>query len=517
MSIQQGRVRFMVGVPHPTATAEGFAVAAGRNAKVRKALGSHARLLHVTSQDELDKDGDRDHCDECEAVYYDYAKNRTVHVRGNAAGAAGHQITYSHHQPAPSPDEFEDAVALIRQSEVWGPMLQSEQVQPYRPMPPMLEPLGDEQVERTLYVGLISKPRQFNRIVAVNMVRRTVSPEPVRPRGSMAAAAVCGVQAEPCIRPRWGTPGTLTLEWPAENPVWRFQAIRPSASSGTNASGIELRNVRYKGKRVLKQAHIPILNVQYDNDECGPYRDWMYEETCFQANGTDIPGANGFRWCTSPPQTVFDSGQDGGNFVGVAVYEAEDGSLRLISQLSAGWYRYIPEFRFYPDGRILPRFRFGGTDNSCVCHVHHHHAFWRFDFDIFTPQNRVQELVDGNWRAIKREAHRSRTPGVETRWRVLHRNREIGYEIISGADDGVADEFSGPDQFALRYRKQQIDDGHLKIIEAQANLTKFVNKQSVQRQDSVIWYAGHYNHDVGDNDEHTTEVGPTLAPINWPD
>ena len=31
--------------------------------------------------------------------------------------------------------------------------------------------------------------------------------------------------------------------------LWRFLAVRPAASSGTNGSGIELRYVDYKGKR----------------------------------------------------------------------------------------------------------------------------------------------------------------------------------------------------------------------------------------------------------------------------
>jgi hypothetical protein len=46
--------------------------------------------------------------------------------------------------------------------------------------------------------------------------------------------------------------------------LWKFEAIRPAASSGTKISAIELRNVRYKGKTVLFQAHVPILNVEYD-------------------------------------------------------------------------------------------------------------------------------------------------------------------------------------------------------------------------------------------------------------
>jgi hypothetical protein len=56
--------------------------------------------------------------------------------------------------------------------------------------------------------------------------------------------------------------------------IWRFLAVRPSASSGTWGSGVELRYVDYRGRRVY-QAHVTILNVLYDG-QCGPYRDWQY-------------------------------------------------------------------------------------------------------------------------------------------------------------------------------------------------------------------------------------------------
>lgn len=515
--------RFIIGVPHPTQTAEAFARGAAAAPEVRRALrGSRYRLLHLLTHDELDKEGERDHCRECEAVYYDYTHNRTVRVRGNVGGAP--QVEIGDGQPHPSDEEFEAAVELVRRSAAWGPLLQGGQIRAYRPMPPMLESSDGSPVERTLYVGLISRPRRFNRLVAVNMVREEVSPEPVQPRGAIAGLAICGVDDEPCTRPRRGTRGTVTIEWPASDPVWRFQVIRPSASSGVNGSGIELRNVKFRGERVLKQAHVPILNVNYDDDVCGPFRDWMYEETCFQAVGPDVKGAPGFRWCTEPPQTIFESGQDGGNFTGVAVYEAEDGSLQLVTQCFAGWYRYIHEWRFYPDGTILPRFRFGGTSNSCVCNVHHHHAYWRFDFDIINKQNRVEEWVNGAWSPIPAEASRLRQPGVETRWRVLHQKQEIGYEIVPGEQDDYGDDFSGDDQYALRYRKGEVDDGplhdhiHHILDGAQADLQQYLRRpQSLKKQDVVIWYVGHFRHNVADEDEHHHEVGPTLTPINWPE
>ena len=82
--------------------------------------------------------------------------------------------------------------------------------------------------------------------------------------------------------------------------MWRFLVIRPAASSGTNGSGIELRYVDYKGKRVLYRAHVPILNVKYTGDACGPYRDWQYQEGMIQAAGSDV--APGFRLCPAPAQ-----------------------------------------------------------------------------------------------------------------------------------------------------------------------------------------------------------------------
>ena len=518
--------RFLIGEPHPSVSADAFALSTQRDPGVRKALaGARTRLLYVRTEDELDKDGDRDHCRECEAVYYDYTHNRTLRVRGNLGGRAGHQVETERSQPLPSPEEWAEAEELVRRSPVWGPLLTADQVRTYCPMPPMLIPRPGEVVERTVYVGLISKPRRFNRIVAVNLIRQEVSPEPVQPQASLVTAAACGPTASrDCLVPRRGTPGLVTIEWPKENPVWKFQAYRPSASAGLNGSGIELRNVKYQGQLVLKQAHVPILNVQYNDDLCGPYRDWLFDEWCFQANGSDIPGAPGFRWCTEPPQTIFESGVDGGNFTGVAVYEAEDGSLALVAQCWAGWYRYIPEWRFYPDGRIRPTFRFGGVNASCVCNVHHHHAYWRLDFDVMGKKNRIEERVNNTWTPILKETSRLRTPEAETRWRVLHAKKEIGYEIIPGEHDDYGDEFSGDDQYVLRYRKTELEDGPLHDISghmidgAKADLAQYVAKQeSVKKQDLVVWYAAHYRHDVGDEDTHNLVLGPTLVPINWPE
>ena len=60
------------------------------------------------------------------------------------------------------------------------------------------------------------------------------------------------------------------MSWPARDPVWQFCWLRPADSSGVNGSGIEIRNVHYNGRLVLKRGHVPIVNVQYDTlGSCG--------------------------------------------------------------------------------------------------------------------------------------------------------------------------------------------------------------------------------------------------------
>ena len=101
------------------------------------------------------------------------------------------------------------------------------------------------------------------------------------------------------------------------------------------------------------------------------------------ATGTDV--APGFRLCPSPATTILDTGSDTGNYLGTAIY-VKGQEVVLVSEMQAGWYRYISEWRLHTDGTIRPRFGFTAVKSSCVCNVHHHHAYWRFDFDIRTAR-----------------------------------------------------------------------------------------------------------------------------------
>jgi Copper amine oxidase, enzyme domain len=306
--------------------------------------------------------------------------------------------------------------------------------------------------------------------------------------------------------------------------LWSLVAVRPSASSGADGSGLELRSVYYRGKPVMHQAHVPILNVRYARPPCGPFRDLVWVEDMFRARGRDP--ARGFRLCSEPARTILDTGSDDGNFRGVAVYVAGQ-EVVLVSELQAGWYRYVSEWRLHADGTIRPRFGFDATANSCVCIAHVHHAYWRFDFTVQTSGNNLifehndPPLQPGTnvWQPQPFEIKRLRDPAHQRRWRVQNANSGRGYTIIPGANDGTAkgDAYAKGDVWLLRHRPRQIDD-HPEPDRTEIQIDKYLNRESIHRQDVVVWYGAHFTHDASHEDDaagHGHIVGPDLVPRNW--
>ena len=462
------------------------------------------------------------------ATVYDYTNNQVVLVEGG--GDAPDAVVTEHGgQPLPTAEEFAAAVDVLGGQAELGTAVADGRLRPYRPMPPLVGgELPDGAAERVLGVGLLPAEDSGLRheIVGVDMVReQVVRFEDGAPAGAMADDRVCGLPQgtfQPTVVR--GTPGQYQVTVTRDGvELWRFVAVRPAASSGTNGSGIELRTVDYRGTRVLDRAHVPILNVRYDGDACGPYRDWQWEESWIQADGTDV--APGFRRCPTPALTVLETGNDTGNFLGVGLYTEGDETV-LVSEMEAGWYRYISEWRLHSDGTIRPRFGFTAVENPCVCVAHHHHVYWRFDFDIRTAgRNQVREFNDpplvgaDNWHTLRFETRRPRDVSRQRRWAVTNRGTGEGYMLTPGPEDGEADSFGVGDLWALRYRDGEIDDGQGFTTDpelAKAQLDRFVNRRArIDNHDVVVWYAAHFTHDVGAEEGFGHRVGPDLTPVNW--
>ncbi len=458
--------------------------------------------------------------DRYRATIYDYTDARTVLVEGLLSALDNVEVSDSAIQPIPSDEEFAAAIEALLNDSTFGQALREQRLRPYRPMPPLLgEELPDGHVQRIIGVGLLPATAQSaHEIVGVDLLHGAVirydGKAPARAR---AGNSTCGLPpAGQPTAPR-GAPGQVSVSvYQGATLLWSFVAVRPAASSGANGSGVELRYVNYRGKRVLYRAHVPILNVLYNNNACGPYRDWQWQEGMLQANGTDI--TSGFRYCPAPAQTILDNGTDTGDYLGVAIY-VQGLEVVLVSEMQAGWYRYISEWRLHANGTILPRFGFSTVQSSCVCNVHHHHTFWRFDFDIRTPGNNVvREYNDPpifpntNWHTKYFEIKRPRDPARQRKWRIEHAETGEGYELIPGANDGVADAYAKGDVWVLRYRGTELDDAPAPA-DTSADLDRFLNGESVYRQDVVVWYGAHFTHDISHNMGEI--VGPQLVPVNW--
>ena len=468
------------------------------------------------------------------ATFYDYTNNRAIFVDGDLNQPKRVRVSESGSQPLPTYEEFAEAIRLLTKDETFGSALRDGQLKPYRPMPPLIDiesPHGRN--ERTIGVGLLSvKSEARHEIVGVNLIQQAVIRfDEGAPGSSRAFGEVCG----PDYTQQATTSGTAGQVWvtvsQGNTVLWKFLAVRPAASSGTRGSGVELRFVDYRGKRVLYRAHVPILNVHYDIPPCGPYRDWQNEEGMIQANGVDV--APGFRFCPAPATTILDTGSDAGNFSGLAIY-VQGQEVILVSEMEAGWYRYISEWRLHANGTIRPRFGFSAVQNSCVCNVHHHHPYWRFDFDIRTAgNNRVREYNNpplvgrSHWHTKTFEIRRPRDPARKRKWRIENTVTGEGYEIIPGPDDGVATAspdwpYPRGDVWILRYHGTELDDGVNCTTGGsgcvtEANLDSFVNGEPISNHDVVIWYAGHVTHDVLHEPpgEFGHICGPDLKPVNW--
>lgn len=469
--------------------------------------------------------------DRYRATIYDYTHNRTLLVDGSFGVPDAVEVTESGIQPVPSYDEFVEAVKFLSADERFGSLLRGQQLQPYLAMPPLVdEELLDGSGSRVLAVGLLptSEGGGDHEIVGVDMVSRSVRRFDAKaPARSAAHNPICGPPGAGQPTAAKGTPGQVWVTVSqGGTTLWRLLAVRPAASSGTNGSGIELRYVDYKGKRLLHRAHVPILNVSYDGNACGPYLDWQYEEGMIKADGADV--APGFRLCPTPCKTILDTGDDAGNFLGVGIY-VKGLEVVLVSEMHASWYRYVSEWRLHADGTIQPRFGFAAVASSCVCTAHHHHAFWRFDFDLNTPGNNLirefndPPLVGSKWHTKRYEVQRARNPGRKRKWRIQNSATGEAYDVIPGHDDGVAATspdwpFPQGDVWFTRYRGSEIDTGVIATGPPyEANIGTFVNGDPIENQDVVVWYGAHVTHDITAEPpgSHGHIAGPDLKLVSW--
>jgi hypothetical protein len=307
------------------------------------------------------------------------------------------------------------------------------------------------------------------------------------------------------------------IDWPAGRPVWSLCWISPDSSSGIDGSGMELRDVFYKGLRVLRRAGLPLLNVNYDPGGCGAYRDWQSGLMDFETDG--ILGSPGSRYAepTRPPRTMCDdAGLEGGNFQGVAAEKTPE-QLVLTTQLQSGPYRYTQKWIFRLDGSIDARIAFTARVDPCNVKPHNHHAYWRLQFEIGDDAGDYVEAASLNssalsWNRIRTEASMHNDPVRGGAWRIQSASAQRGYEIVSGPEHGRADAWAAADAWVLKFHPDELDDGGARQGPggSAVQLDRYLNGESVDGANLVLWVHATDRHDGNDRCRF---VGPTLRPI----
>ena len=480
-------------------------------------------------------------------VYYNYSTDLALIVESNFAATEPITAHWENAVPGVSGDELSAAYQVAAQDTGVANMRKGGNAEFYAAMPPTTVVNG----ERLVNIGVIDQKTGANTIVGVSFKNNSVHRyENNAPPTSAATPDACGIQNAGQAPTGSGVPGqaTLTVSDTGGNPLWEMLVIRPSSSSGQigaitgdERSGLEIRDVKYKGKSVLKRGHVPILNVKYVGG-CGPFRDWQYSEGFFNAPdaGSQNPAA-GIRILASGQvaTTSVETRNDTGNYRGVAIYTQDVGlgqEVVLVTEMEAGWYRYIMEWRFAPDGTIRPRFGFASTVDSCVCIQRTHHVYWRLDFDVAGTNNRAYLMDRGRryQQLIQTESALFKRSQTSRSIMIQSAAGDEAYQIVPGTNDGkvlddlgnMVDTFGAGDFWLMRFKGTadsplELDDENGTVYPA-ANLAPWVNGEALVNQDLVVWYAAHQ---VRQDDASRPAapqvitgqhiVGPVLRPIRW--
>lgn len=320
---------------------------------------------------------------------------------------------------------------------------------------------------------------------------------------AMAAGADCTF---------WG--GTL-LKWPATNPTWEMCWVKPSGSVASDGSGLELRDVHYKGILVAKRLHAPILFAEYLEGTC--YRDWKDADARFLASppvrnqlGTPSPflarttcdvshaSTASYGVCPfagSPDTAGFTSADCIGSPGGVAIEDMGD-HVVLTTQYSAAWYQYTSRYVFWNNGDIQPEFGFGNKDGTNNSLTHWHHNYWRFDLDIDGSGNN-EILANGVPQSTEFTGLRSLVGGAgggPTFWDVITTKGGFGYRIVSGSGD-----YNPPNQSGLNHHSVDVigskfinneyaDHASNDLSDCVMVPSNIANGQSIADTDVVFWY-----------------------------
>ncbi len=273
------------------------------------------------------------------------------------------------------------------------------------------------------------------------------------------------------------------------------------------SEGLVLKNVRWKGTKVLHKASMPVIRVKYRgsgssiNSGCGPYSDRISSGNLSHFSGqvTDVVA----------------------RFFG-------DNLMELAVFAEIGGYDLYQAFYFHKSGRFETMLYSSGwsCSDSQSENNHKHHPYWRLDFDVDGISNRVRHAMTVSGGGMSFAAYSSESgftvPSNATSivWTVA--NNSSGKHIrIQSPDNERADAagavwfgFGSRDAHVRRYKFSE-DEGW--AFSSTSQLGYFTPPEATDDQDVVFWAIGHLTHlwsQADENNPHWHSKG-WIVDVTW--
>lgn len=308
--------------------------------------------------------------------------------------------------------------------------------------------------------------------------------------------------------------------------------------------GLVLTDVYYGGRKVLKYAGLNEIFVPYHPGQPRP-------EDALDGMGknlqTLIPGKDCVPGTTC---SMFDAAGRPSDRPVVGLHEEETGLIYMGDQgreygkmlvlwtaSRLGDYDYLIRWRFRSDGMLMPQVGLTGRLNHTqeatlenrgsqvvnrpgervFAPSHVHNFYYRLDFDIDGPENdTVEEMTHrqdrpgvsfashDTWTPILAESARKLDSYAFRTWRVVDhgsKNRfgySRSYELLPGGNGifrGAASEgIAQADFWVQRYRPTEFPLSSTDHRSVKEGLPRYMNGESLEGQDVVVWYAMHVHH-----------------------
>jgi hypothetical protein len=272
--------------------------------------------------------------------------------------------------------------------------------------------------------------------------------------------------------------------------------------------GLVLKNVLWKGVKVLNKASLPVVRVKYRgtassiNSGCGPYNDRIHSGNVerFDEQTSDVFAR-----------------LIGSDTMEIAVYS------------EIGGYDLYQAYYFHRSGRFEPVLHSSGW--SCAetpksRNDHRHHPYWRLDFDVDGDRNRVTHALIDSGGVVSHAAYKKESgfavPSGTTSivWAVS--NAMTGRTVrLQSPQNEAADVAGTPwfgfgpmDVYVRRYKSSE-DKGWRFASPKQLGYAS--PAETTEDQDLVFWAVGHLSHvwTQGDEDNPHWHTAGWVVDVDW--